>query len=1046
MSRPLITLLAILTGTLTAFGQNGPGGVGSSSSLHLWIDATVSCVDDNLNTANDGDGVKRFIDLSGNGNDVNQSNSTRYGTLNTNQINGRSVVNFDGNNDRYSVNLGAGTLSDMTIFTVGKFDLATQPAGNNNYVYVLGNSISQAVSFGRLNANAGANTDKYFSVTEGTSRVGQLLDNSNHIYSQRFETTTPFHFFNVDGTAQTVDAHNSIITVSSNFVLGDYRTSGNGPHNFDGDLAELLFFEGINRTERVIVENWLAGKYNIALGTNSKYGFLATHPNDMAGIGQESATDNHTDSRGQTIVRINGATDLEDGEYFIWGHDGGSLSNNTADRPVQYIVTNGRRLIREWAVDISGGDNSLGTVDVTFDMTGIPIGVNADDYRILIDTDGDNSFINATVLDTAPDLTNFPLILFNDVPLNDGDRFTIGNSNDITTCTTLVSGTWNTAVWTCGQVPDSTFNVVIDDGTTVTIPADSTETANFLDVGDGGGGTLILGANSTLVVKGDLDVNTLAAIVFNSGSTLIMRGQGQNGVQTITNSTGSTIDLHNLIIENTDDVVLAGAPGYNIQDGLTLVRGDLTANTTLRFDSDATRTAHINPIPNGSVINGAGPFEVSRFRSARDANWGNIATSGVDTDLEDLNGEVAMSGIFGGNGYATGNGGGGFHSVYFWNNVTDAYEVPNNTSENFELGLGYEIWLADNLTNWGAQSWTLSGDINLADTDLDIDAAGTAWNLVGNPYLGFLDWDQITTDFTGIENDEYWYLDANLNAYTNVTAGGGATVPPGQGFWVRSPLDNTDLSLDVATHLANGVNSPTFLKRSNDDQLMIHVEHNTEDWGAAAYLRNDPTGFTGLDNLDITPLRVPDERACHMAILAGEEDLMVNYISEEEDQVSVPIKIETGTPGTYTMDFAGLDAFKKYQCVTLIDESTGESTTVSAETAYEFDLKQKGVSKYFTLLLQNENATECEDYGKNALSNNTRVWNDRKTIFIDISYDRSINAEITVHNILGEEVYKQSSLASYSRERIDLTDMSAGTYIVTVALNGQSETHKVILN
>jgi hypothetical protein len=93
-----------------------------------------------------------------------------------------------------------------------------------------------------------------------------------------------------------------------------------------------------------------------------------------------------------------------------------------------------------------------------------------------------------------------------------------------------------------------------------------------------------------------------------------------------------------------------------------------------------------------------------------------------------------------------------------------------------------------------------------------MNSAGGGWNLFGNPYLGFLDWDQITSDFGNISNNEFWYVDANLGAFVNVTTGG-TTIPPGQGFWILATSD-ADLDLDPSIHLASGVSDPTFFKHN----------------------------------------------------------------------------------------------------------------------------------------------------------------------------------------------------------------------------------------
>ena len=1036
-----IFFIAMLLFGAHAYTQTGPGGVGDNTTNLLWVDATFSCLNNSLNAATNNQGVKRILDFSGNNNFLNQSNSVRHGLLITNQINGRSVIRFDGNNDQYIGSLSAGTISEITIFTVGNFDLATQPAGNSDFIYLLGSSNNSSVNFGRSNANSGVNADKYYSRTEGINRRGQLLDNSVHLYTQRFESTTPFHFFNVDGSAQVVDAHNSIVTVSSSLQLG--TVYGGNTNNFDGDLAELIAFESINRTQTIIVENYLAAKYNLAMGANDFYAFKATHGNEVAGIGQESATDNHTTARGTSIVQITGADDLEDGEYMLWGHDGAGTGSNSTEIPASYLVTNGERLDQEWRVDISGGDLSLGTFDITFDMTGIGFGIDQDEYRLLVDTDNDGDFTDATVNGTLPTIIGGS-VTFSGVTLADGNFFTIGNSNDLVLCVSLTTGTWQTVVWDCGSPPDSTNNVEISDGTNVTIALGTEESANDLTIREdagGGGGNLILSPNSTLIVQGTFEIRNGASLAMAAGSRIIFRGV--NGNQTIVNTSGSALSFANVEINNVNGATLFAAD-YEISENLDLLNGNLTNNGNLTFLSTATNTAAIGRTPNSNIIDGTGTFTVQRFRSSRTANWGDIASSGVDTDLEDLNGEVAMSGIVGGNGYAFAQGGGSFTSVYFWDENANAYAVPTSTAEPFELGRGYEIWLADNLSTWGDQAWELEGDIDLSPISISVSSGGTGWNLLGNPYLGFLNFDNIDAA-GGIVGNEYWYVDANTSTFISVPAGG-ATIPPGQGFWINAS-GISSIDLDPASDLVSGTTSSIYLKRNiKNDELRIMAHHSSEPDGSAVYLRRDENSYEGLDYKDLSPLRLPNPNASELSIVAGSADLMVTYIPTASDLIEIPIRFETGIDGDYELSFEGISSFEGYSCASIRDDENNV-TPILDEGVYQINNLKENDVLHYTLILAKDGMEDCIPQ---ASQNDpfqydlVKIWDNLSIVNIDFSIDQSSMADIEVYDVLGNVIHSSTNIAEYNRVEIPLTNETSGVYFVSVTINGENWTQKII--
>lgn len=1023
----LILVSAILhsLGVCHSYAQNGPGGA-NTADLVLWLGADFEGLGNNVPAA-------QVSDRSGKGNDV-FSYSGSYSPLNlTNQLNGRPVFSFDGANDQLKIIGGVSEMNganEMSYFVVGQ---ASAAVARGSFLCLKSSHKGSAFRFFKNNSTFYKNTLTATGVTATTSAYSAGFQIHSGIWDGGASDFNTYENHSLTGTKS--NANGAFVTC--NFLtIGRYAHTNGGFLN--GEIAEVILFNSaINTTQRILIDNYLSSKYNLSLSSNDKFLFDGTYSFDVTGIGQETSLDNHTDSRGRGIVRVNSASDLEDGEYMLWGHDNGGTSTTLLEVPGAYASTSGEKLVQEWQVDISGGDNSVGTVTLTFNLPpGSNFGSSDDTYNVLIDDDGD--FSNAQVINIIPSVTDDTVIVFTGVTLSDGDFFTLGNSNDIPTCASLTSGLWNLVFWDCAKIPDSTNHVSILSGTNVQIPANSSHSSSDLDIE----GTLQLNDNSTLIVKGDLNIDLGASLIMGNNSNLILRGS--LGSQSITNLSGDTIAFENVEIDNLNNVILSSGV-FTLSDGLTLTNGNLTVNGDLKFLSSISKTAHINTIPNASIVNGTGTISVDRFRSTRNTNWGNITSSGVYTDLEDLNGEVFMSGIVGGNGYAAGSNGGGFKSVWAYNNITDQYESPPNTAQPFTIGRGFEIYLGSNINTWNGQAWNLEGDLHLDDISLDMNSAGGGWNLFGNPYLGFLDWDQITSDFGNISNNEFWYVDANLGAFVNVTTGG-TTIPPGQGFWILATSD-ADLDLDPSIHLASGVSDPTFFKQNKiNEQLMIHILHENEPYGATAFLRNEPSAFTGLDNFDITPLRFRDTAACHLSIETGETDVMVNYISDYEPEVTLPIRIDAGTEGKYVVKFNGTETFKKYDCISITDEQTGESFDVTNETSFTINVDDKKVAQYLTLRLSNEEVVDCQPNNASEATYLSNVWVNDGVINVDFHLDQPVGCEINIYNLVGDQIYSNSVTADYNRETIQMNEVSAGVYIVELNMNGLTETHKIIFN
>ncbi len=952
-------------------------------------------------------------------------------------------MSYDGAQDRFVDNSGFSNLNGINELSYFLVIDANSGASVGNILNIESSLSTSAVRFLKLNSKFYGNVPTATGTTNDTYAYQTGFQIHSSIWDGGASTLRQYRNNTLVGSRNNA---NGSIPVNNGFSLGQNLNNTGGL--FTGEYAEVIIYTtALNTTQRIIVDNYLSSKYNLALGGNDKYAFDATHGNEVAGIGQESAGDNHTDARGTSIVQITGADDLEDGEYMLWGHDGAGTGNNTTEVPAGYTVGTSQRLDQEWRVDISGGDNSVGTIDLTFDLSGISFGLDPGSYRLL--TDGDGNFLNATI-DTTPPSVAGPIITFENVTLADGTYFTIGNDNNLETCIALITGNWSDpggAFWVCSTLPpDSTKHVEIADGVTVRIIAGSEESANNLRLeadGGGGGAALIMDANSTLIILGDLNIEAGTSITMDVGSRIIFRGI--NGNQTILNSSGSALSFANLEVNNVNGATLFPAD-YEISENLDLLNGNLTNNGNLTFLSTAANTAAIGPTPNGNILDGTGSFIVHRFRSTRNTNWGDITTSGVDTDLEDLNGEVFMSGIAGGNGYASNaSGGGGFTSVYFWDAVADVYVVPASTAEPFEIGRGYEIWLGDNQTTWNDQFWILEGDVDLSPISIPVNSsAGNNWNLLGNPYLGFLNFDNIDAA-GGINGNEYWYVDANSSAFVSVPVGG-ATIPPGQGFWV-STTGLTSIDLDPSLDLVTGVTSSTYFKRdTRKDELKIMAQHNKEAIGSAVYLRRSDDAYEGLDEYDLSPLRLPDPKAPKLSIEAGASDLMVNYIPTYADQIEIPVRFETGMEGEYTLSFEGLDQFEGYSCASIRNDQTDDITSISEESLIAMNTSN-GTSAHYTLILTKDGSEDCQpEEGSVSLLDDefVKIWNTNTDIIVDFSLDQSAPAQISIYDALGNLVQSDKTTANFNRETYSMTSLTSGVYFITVNINGQSWTQKTI--
>lgn len=380
-----------------ALAQTGPGGVGSadgSTSLKMWYraDNGVSVSGSTVNSWANSVAISA-LNLSESG--------TNRPTRVTNAVNGYPEISFNGTNCLRTA-VGAMTTSNFvttqtTTFVVARADNTTQVS----CVYttdplILSTRFSNHIPWnGEIYYDMGTCCDDRIHATGVTGL------NSYSVWSyDAINTSAGKQLYRngalLESNSAAVTAYNSHAT--QRFNIGAY---GSGTAGLQGDVAEVIIFrQKINSTQRRIIQNYLAAKYGLNLTADDLYTMdnsgNGNFDHDVAGIGRQTATDLHTDSRGTGIVRISNPGGLNNNEYFFWGRNSGSMTTTTSDIPIG-IQSRYNRLWRGQEV----GD--ITNLDVEFDLTGLGT-MTTHRLRLLVDTDDDGQFSDETPIAGAVDL------------------------------------------------------------------------------------------------------------------------------------------------------------------------------------------------------------------------------------------------------------------------------------------------------------------------------------------------------------------------------------------------------------------------------------------------------------------------------------------------------------------------------------------------------------------------------------------------------------------------------------------------------------------
>lgn len=419
-----------------ATAQTGPGGVGNATNNALWLRA-----DAGTNTTTNGQPIDTWNDMSGNNNHVTQTTAAQQPLYTSTLMNGYPAILFDFNNgagqNDYLSGIDSPTLDNcdgLTIFTVIR---PTNLGSARSIIAKRTNvGVNQAYMFFFFTSNYCyadiVSNDNRFS-TNPTAYAA----NNNYIFDLHYDgslspASTRAKIYlgqtlvvTATETATTIPDYNSPLLVGTTHI-GDNRA-------FGGYMCEIIIYrEALGVAEKILVDNYLSAKYDIALTSNDVYQMdnpgSGNYDHEVAGIGRESASDLNDIGRGTGIVTFSNANGLNNNEYLMWGHDNGVLQAiESIDVPAG-IEARFDRVWRASEVNKSGVAVDVGAVDITWDLTGLGA-VTPSDLRLLVDTDNDGMFADETPISGAVDVGGNEYVFSGVTAITNQLRFTLATIN-----------------------------------------------------------------------------------------------------------------------------------------------------------------------------------------------------------------------------------------------------------------------------------------------------------------------------------------------------------------------------------------------------------------------------------------------------------------------------------------------------------------------------------------------------------------------------------------------------------------------------------------
>jgi hypothetical protein len=602
------------------------------------------------------DNVEFWRDQSGNNSDM-QNNDGGNPTYNVNS--GNYYIDFSGGSNYLQGSAVITGTSARTVF--GVLQPTSLAATGSNAAFALA-----------PNASAGAGYALCIEQPSATYGMG-LRVSGNKMMNYTTSTTAPtiistqadagddvtdviYYANGTQVTSVQSQSANTLNTSSIGVILGGFSTGADNvpesTYDFNGYLFEIIAYNQLlNSAQRKLVENYLGAKYGITIGTDL-YAYQASYNYDVAGIGRDDASNEHTAAQSDAM-KVDNASSLGNGDYLLFGHDNGSIASwSDTDSPGTGI----KRLAREWQFDET---NEVGTIQITIDTANFPARETGySKYLIAIDADGTFA-AGATLYSLTPESGS--LFSTSGIDITAGEYLTVCIAQNISNG----SGDFNnTSTWAAGSVPGSGEGVTILNTHTITLTAN--QTVGSITINSGGE----LDIDSYTLTLDEVD----GGFYVNAGGTFT-KGTGTVDFAADGDQNVAGVDYYHLTMSESGTKTLNGNididGDLNIATGVTLdcdASGDYNITLAGDWGNNGTFTAQEGTVTfNGtaaqSISNNAGSFySMTVNKSSNDLTINNSVQ--VDNTLTMTSGDI----ILGNNNFSLGCSAtisGGSSSSYF---------------------------------------------------------------------------------------------------------------------------------------------------------------------------------------------------------------------------------------------------------------------------------------------------------------------------------------------------------------------------------------------
>ncbi|WP_161791997.1 T9SS-dependent choice-of-anchor J family protein [Psychroserpens jangbogonensis] len=370
-------------------------------------------------------------------------------------------------------------------------------------------------------------------------------------------------------------------------------------------------------------------------------------------------------------------------------------------------------------------------------------------------------------------------------------------------------------------------------------------------------------------------------------------------------------------------------------------------------------------------------------------------------------------------------------------------------------GVGYRSGTTDNGTV------TFTGTANNGTISVDIQNFGPVkkqWNLVGNPYPSYLNVQAfLNHDVGGVTNlalfapfsaaiygyDGIAQDDWTIYNLANTTAS--TVIAPGQGFFVSANATSVPLyDLEFTPAMRRTGTSDDFIVGRNAELIYVKLNASTSNNSYTTEIYFNNNSSLGFDlGYDAELYGTAPDFAIYSNLVQDNSDKAINLQSlnsSDITEVTIPLGVNANQGEQLTFSIA--DMTLPTSVNVYLDDTVANTITLLNNSDYVISptTDLSGTGRFFLRI--SEDALSTID---NSLDN-IDIFTLKASDELVIRGQLSDNSMLNLYDIQGRLVLSTKLDNTLSQNRIDVSSINSGVYIVTIQNNSQEKTKKVIIN